>query len=586
MLDTWQFRFAVHAGVTVVRPFGSSREPSAAAGLPGTKFAIVGRKPVRVMYPVEGLESLNPKVIETRKDEILSILKGPEKPKPNTLLNGIARGIGLASDWPTYKKAYDEKLLPFLKANGLAFPRELLGREPDGVTRLTYRQVADRLFASGREMPRRLFTGIGFDYWQLLELALTQPDLHVEALFDGRVIGPLDKNQAPNSYHICDEGAAFSYVEALFHFNNLLGDQLCDNGSAPQTLIPRVYQTEPDEALRLERALKNFQCLVSLAKRGWVNVIPYNENLVFLSDGVGGYDFVFRNLRDEVLPVSATAKVDTVAEEDTDQAFRAWSYFDYTGWCEEDEHEAEKEFYAQGGTLATYPGLTAALRDYLTRRGKYAPLLERTAAGVHLTDLVTIRAFKQYLWDVGKTGKAEGIDPWLYANGNREENDDLPVSVSWEEAVDYVHWRSGKDRRQYRLPTENEYRDTFASLIPEHISAEDVKRALAQRLVAFISSEGVPYDGHPPDMPPDDFAKLTMRYRQSVPMERGMVRSAYFGEWLEPEGAAINGLFFCAQFEVAAAHMVVVSPSRARLPRDTTGKYKSMKIGFRLAVLD
>jgi hypothetical protein len=87
-------------------------------------------------------------------------------------------------------------------------------------------------------------------------------------------------------------------------------------------------------------------------------------------------------------------------------------------------------------------------------------------------------------------------------------------------------------------------------------------------------------------MPPDDFAKLTMRYRQSVPMEGGMVRSAYFGEWLEPEGAAINGLFFCAQFEVAAAHMVVVSPSRARLPRDTTGKYKSMKIGFRLAVLD
>ena len=102
-----------------------------------------------MIYPVEGLESLNPKVIEARKNEILSILKGPEKPKPNTLLNGIARGIGLASDWPTYKKAYDEKLLPFLKANGLAFPRTLLGREPGGVTHLTYRQVADRLFASG-----------------------------------------------------------------------------------------------------------------------------------------------------------------------------------------------------------------------------------------------------------------------------------------------------------------------------------------------------------------------------------------------------------------------------------------------------
>ena len=283
-------------------------------------------------------------------------------------------------------------------------------------------------------MPRRLFTGIGFDYWQLLELALTQQDLHVEALFDGRVVGPLDTNQAPNSYRICDQGAAFSYVEALSHFNNLLGDQLCDNGSAPQTLIPLVYQAEPDEALPLERALKIFQRLVRLTKRGWVDIIPYNENLVFLSDGVGGYDFVFRNLRDEVLPVSATVKLDTVEEEDTDQTFRAWSYFDYTRWREQDEHDAEKEFYAQGGTRVTYPGRTGVLRDYLTRQGKYTPQLMKTAGCVHLTHLVTIAAFKQYLWDVDKTGKADGNDPWLYANGNREENDDLPVSVSWEEA--------------------------------------------------------------------------------------------------------------------------------------------------------
>lgn len=539
-----------------------------------------------MIYPVEGLESLNPKVIEARKNEVLSILKGPEKPKPNTLLNSIARGIGLASDWPTYKKAYDEKLLPFLKANRLAFPRTLFGREPDGVTHITYRQVADRLFASGGEMPRRLFTSIGFDYWQLLELALTQPDLHVGALFGGRVVGPLNTNRPPNSYHICNEGAAFSYVEALSHFNNLLGDQLCDNGSALQTLIPCVYQAEPDEALRLERALKIFQRLVRLTKRGWVNIIPYNENLVFLSDGVGGYDFVFRNLRDEVLHVSATVKLDTVEEEDTDQTFRAWSYFDYTRWREQDEHDAEKEFYAQGGTRATYPGRTGVLRDYLTRQGKYTPQLVKTAAGVHLTDLVTIRAFKQYLWVVDKTGKADGNDPWLYANGNREENDDLPVSVSWEEAVDYVRWRSCKDRRQYRLPTEDDYRETFAALIPEQISTEDVQQALAQRLVEFICSEGIRYDGHPPYMPQGDFAKLTIRYRQPVPMEGGVVRSAYFGEWLEPEGAAINGLFFCAQVNVDAAHEVIVSPSRARLPRDTTGKYKSMKIGFRLAVLD
>jgi hypothetical protein len=64
------------------------------------------------------------------------------------------------------------------------------------------------------------------------------------------------------------------------------------------------------------------------------------------------------------------------------------------------------------------------------------------------------------------------------------------------------------------------------------------------------------------------------------------VQSPYFGEWLEAEGAAINGLFFCAQGMTAAVHKVVVSPLAARFAPDSTGKYKSMKIGFRLARLD
>jgi len=194
MLHTWQFRFAVHAGVTVVHPFGSLREPSAADCFPGAKFAIAGKKSVRVIYPVDGLESLNPEVIEAKKNEILSILKGPEKPPSNTLLNDIVRGLGLAGNWAAYKKECDEKLRPFLKDKGLKSHRSLLGREPDGIILLGYRQIADRLFAPGGNMPSRLFTGIGFDYWLLLELARLQQDLHVEMLFDEQMVGPFDKS--------------------------------------------------------------------------------------------------------------------------------------------------------------------------------------------------------------------------------------------------------------------------------------------------------------------------------------------------------------------------------------------------------
>jgi hypothetical protein len=443
--------------------------------------------------------------------------------------------------------------------------------------------VADRLFASGRKLPLRLFTGIGFNYWVLLELALAQPDLHVEALMDGPVTGPLDTSRPPGDYSIHGEGVEFSFMDAFGYSCNLLGDQLCDDGSSPQTLIP---QAEPGEGQRLQDGLKIFQRLIRLTERGWVNVIPYNDKVAFLTDGVGGYDIVFKGLRDELLSVSPTDKGDTVPEEDVDQAFLAWSYFDYDGWRDQDQHAAEQKFYAAGGTFATSPGSTALLRDFLTSNGKYAPNVVRTAAAVDLTGLVTIGAFKKYPRDVGKIGKAIGNDPWLYANGNREESDDLPVSATWEEAVDYVRWINSKGRHQYRLPTEDEYRATFAQLIPEHISIEDVKHALFERLIEFISPDGAVYKGHPPYMHPDDFARLTVRYRHPVPMKGGVVRSAYFGEWLEPEGAAINGLFFCAQYAVASAHKVIVSPSRARFPKDSTGKYKSMKIGFRLALTE
>jgi hypothetical protein len=91
-------------------------------------------------------------------------------------------------------------------------------------------------------------------------------------------------------------------------------------------------------------------------------------------------------------------------------------------------------------------------------------------------------------------------------------------------------------------------------------------------------------------MPNEDFANWKIQYRLPLPLKRGkdgteLVASAYFGEWLEPENAAINGLFFCAQGMTGAAHEKDFSPLRARLAPGSTGKYKSMKIGFRLAII-
>ena len=203
----------------------------------------------------------------------------------------------------------------------------------------------------------RLFTGIAFDYWQLLELAFKQPDMTVRTIGErNSATCPLDRRLSPNSYQIHGNGVSFSFLEVITYFGNLIGDQLCDYAPAEMVEnLVRVYQVEPREARRLEISLSIFRRLIMSSEFGWVRVIPFNDNLIFLADETGGYDFVFRNLRDapapSVMPVDGTGGIRTAV--DQDEVFRAWSYFHHTGWLEREEHEAEQEFYKAGGTLAT-----------------------------------------------------------------------------------------------------------------------------------------------------------------------------------------------------------------------------------------
>ncbi len=89
-------------------------------------------------------------------------------------------------------------------------------------------------------------------------------------------------------------------------------------------------------------------------------------------------------------------------------------------------------------------------------------------------------------------------------------------------------------------------------------------------------------------MDPKAFDALKLRLNTAnMVMERSeagmeVVRSAWFGEWLQGEGAAINGLFGCSQYEVGYAAIDCVSAERARFSPRSTGRYKSMMIGFRL----
>ena len=202
-------------------------------------------------------------------------------------------------DWAAYKAAYAQRLLPFLDKKRLRTACNLLALKNDGIVHLRHQGVADRLFASERPKPNRLFTGIGFDYWQLLELACARPGLTILNLRNKKrfIMPPFDACIPPGNYVISGDGISFSYLDILDIFDNLIGDQLCDFilGAAAEEFVGKLYNTSPGEDQLIQNNLAVFQDLIKSSKQGWIEIIPYNDNFAFLHDGAGrcGLPFLF-----------------------------------------------------------------------------------------------------------------------------------------------------------------------------------------------------------------------------------------------------------------------------------------------------
>ncbi len=526
------------------------------------------------------------------------------------VLNDVVQRLGFGCDFGEYLKKYDRELLPFLELHGLREQKCLLAGDDDAIVRLRYRQIADRLFASGLAHPSRIFTGHGLDYWDFLDTSEKQNGLTVSSIapdLTERTKGPRRKQQFPPQYfEVKGAGGTLQYLDT-FCFNNFLGQQLCAHKEplANSPLIATLYRMSTEEKQKSDNCIMIFRRVITALNAGWMDVMPYphSKNLIFLADGHGGYDFVFRNMRDappEEMHFDAKFPAGFSILPDEDRKFEAYSYFDYEGWREFDQHEAEQAFYAKGGTPATYPGETNVLRAYLDGRGHWSAAPGVTQLGKRespliVTSLISINEMRNFFDKNSKyflyPQQTSNGDPWIEANGGGNEDASLPAAVSHDDAVAYAAWATSQGPKNYRLLTEEEYHEHFSDLLPDDISENDIHAAFQQKLCRFEGPNGEVFDGHPPYMPVEDFAKIRMRYIQPLPWKRGksgteLVASAYFGEWLAPKNAAINGLFFCAQREIGYAHKERVSPSRARFASGSTGKYKGMKIGFRLVVED
>ena len=655
-----------------------------------------------------------------------------------TAQNFICKSLGFRYGLVGFKTAYRDELRPFMDKHRLDTLTNLVNNDiDDRLFNFTHRQIADRLFHDDSDMPTRVFTGIGIDAYVFLQSALKSDDYfvskcnsvapsliypswepkkpeddsvrlvldpsfnHLEVPKEPGICDPIFY---PNNYAVYRNSNSDQYFryEDVFAFRNMLGDQCLDyaNGDRPVEIVPCIYheKTYPGKVAEEERLNKVGQFLRSILldlEKGWLDVIPYNSKLVFLRGPDGQYDFVFRGMRDT--PFDHNLYDPYLKNADTpitggDYDFNRWLYFPsnnesdtrqpYSGWLEQDEHEAEKMFYELGGTEGSYPSCVLVLKNYLTDKGEYEPLAKRRAGrtdGFHkcqingedyyVSDLVTQGQFTEFMnanWEYQSYSREpDGVDAWQTVNCDDKS---LPASVTWYDAMAYAAWIS-KNKGQsnhagppVRLLTEEEYRsiasppipmskdDYFASYIdcgfgcPDDVNADDVNvnalrnafvKAVQKRLCRFEGADGATIPGHPPYMPEDEFQKLLFKFNADAIVWKKnrdglkFLHSHYFGEWLQPKGAAINSILLCSMYEVSGKMVPptdadidrwgirpemstdeyteamfskendrvacallgqwtslipgnLTPATRIRYAPDSTGKYKSFKIGFRL----
>lgn len=320
---------------------------------------------------------------------------------------------------------------------------------------------------------------------------------------------------------------------------------------------------------------------------GWVNVLPYNDKLIFLSDGKGNFDFLIENQRDAIF--SHEIYGDNLKRADIpsfieDYRFERWHYFEYEGNREWDTHCSEMHYYHNGGLMQNYPGTQTILREYYKYKGIYHPANKSSNIRLNgfnqvsinekeimVSELITISHLIDFLEENTEYSKNRQGDS--LAPVNSEPDITLPASCTFFDVLAYINWLEKQTGVPLRLLTHHEYvtlRENYRS------QPADLQQ---DRDTHFISPGGKDYGPFPPLMADTDFDSLHLRYSDTglnLFKKSGInfINSNFFCEWLL-EGVQIRSASLTSFY---MDNYVL----RARGPQDSTGKYKGMKTGFRL----
>lgn len=429
------------------------------------------------------LNSLDPTIIKNSIDKADLSKEENNKFTHKTYLNSASKVLGYKG-WEEYVKAYESKILPFLRDNKLSHyvddEKSILKSQ---YINFTLRQVSDRLFLSKKPLPKALFTGYGcnIDYSHIyFSFNLNEhPTQYLHAL------KPLLENSTYKDILIKNNlDVLIPMTSSVFSaIHNLIGDvfvkydEIDNNEYIYQEYDSDKGLVEQKEYFEIQHYFH--QMLLEL-KKGWIEIIPFSEHLIFLKDQDGSYDFLFRNLRTSKYysPFGNYIKHDfipTAFKENYD--FERWQYFGFKGdeskceqiplWKEKDEHESEIEFYRYD-EFSNYPSSREILKSFYVKKGLYIPFKNKAkikkldgfnevAIGnktLFVSQLITIEEFSTFYKEYKKE-RSVSLDNLKTVN---KEDVSLPVSATWYDAISYCKWLENKTKVQMRLITPEEYK--------------------------------------------------------------------------------------------------------------------------------
>ncbi|MEM9452989.1 MAG: hypothetical protein AAGF11_02335 [Myxococcota bacterium] len=286
----------------------------------------------------------------------------------------------------------------------------------------------------------------------------------------------------------------------LFGQWGFLDDKLVDGPL--EKIVDKTYftadsspETRRESMLTLRGLVQVFRAVFDGADVGWVDILPYNDRLAFLRASNGGYDILWKDLRDAPPPqVENTGShglhtMDLPANLRQETDLERLLYFRCNVWREQEAHAAEQHFYDRGGSPQERRNTPSGTVVELFLRAQGTPMLpehstwdddppagfrevEISGQRLLISNLVSVSEFRRMLEEMDYLARREG-DAWERANLG--EPADVPVGASWRDAQAFCAWKERLLGVPLRLLSCKEHRAIrpFLSKHYEHLSYQD-----------------------------------------------------------------------------------------------------------------